>query len=52
MASRYPAVAAVASLAKLVALYGIAEIRPIQHPLLCLECEDILNKGGETSTIS
>jgi hypothetical protein len=24
--------------------------RQIQHPLLCLECEDILNKGGETWT--
>lgn len=22
--------------------------RQLQHPLLCLECEDILNKGGET----
>ena len=24
--------------------------RQIQHPLLCLDCEDILNKGGETWT--
>jgi hypothetical protein len=24
--------------------------RQMQHPLLCLECEDILNKGGETWT--
>jgi hypothetical protein len=25
--------------------------RQMQHPLLCEECEDILNKGGETWTI-
>ncbi len=25
--------------------------RQLQHPLLCPECEDILNKGGETWTI-
>ena len=22
--------------------------RQVQHPLLCLDCEDVLNKGGET----